>query len=149
MSMSDPDHTDPSRGNARALTLATISFGVCFYAWALLGPLGPDLQDQLGLSNTELALTISIPVVLGSLMRIPLGMLTDRYGGRRVFTALMAFTPLPLIGLALFNDSWGAVLAFGFLLGFAGASFAVGVPFVNAWYPPARQGFALGIYGVG
>ena len=109
--MPDSDHGDPSRGNARELTLATVSFGVCFYAWALLGPLGPDLQDQLGLSNTELALTISIPVVLGSLMRIPLGMLTDRYGGRRVFTALMAFTPLPLIGLALFNDSWGAVLA--------------------------------------
>jgi NNP family nitrate/nitrite transporter-like MFS transporter len=61
----------------------------------------------------------------------------------------MAFTPLPLIGLALFNDSWGAVLAFGFLLGFAGASFAVGVPFVNRWYPPERQGFALGVYGVG
>ena len=88
-------------------------------------------------------------MVLGSLMRIPLGVLTDRHGGRRVFTALMAFTPLPLIGLALFNDSWGAVLVFGFLLGFAGASFAVGVPFVNKWYPAGRQGFALGIYGIG
>ncbi len=147
--MSSPDHTDARAGNARALTLATVAFGVCFIAWSLLGPLGPDLQDQLGLSDTQLALTISIPVVLGSLMRIPLGVLTDRYGGRRVFTALMAFTPIPLIGLALFNDSWTAVLIFGFLLGFAGASFAVGVPFVNTWYPADRQGFALGIYGVG
>ena len=136
-------------GSPRQLALATISFTVCFYAWALLGPLGPDLQDQLGLSDTELALTISIPVVLGSLMRIPLGVLTDRYGGRRIFTLLIAYTPLPLIGLALFNDSWGAVLLFAFLLGFAGASFAVGIPFVNHWYPPARQGFALGIYGMG
>jgi NNP family nitrate/nitrite transporter-like MFS transporter len=136
-------------GNARQLTLATISFTVCFYAWALLGPLGPDLQEQLDLSDGQLALTISIPVVLGSLMRIPLGVLTDRHGGRRVFALLMAFTPLPLIGLALFNDSWGAVLVFAFLLGFAGASFAVGVPFVNKWYPPSRQGFALGIYGIG
>ena len=136
-------------GSPRQLTLATISFTVCFYAWALLGPLGPDLQEQLGLSDTELALTISIPVVLGSLMRIPLGVLTDRYGGRRIFTLLMAYTPLPLIGLALFNDSWGAVLVFAFLLGFAGASFAVGIPFVNHWYPPVRQGFALGIYGMG
>ena len=67
-------------------------------------------------------------------------MLTDRYGGRRVFTALMAFTPLPLIGLALFNDSWAAVLIFGFLLGFAGASFAVGVPFVNALVPAGAPG---------
>ena len=147
--MSSPDPGDARAGNARALTLGTLAFGVCFFAWALLGPLGPDLQDQLGLSDTELALTVSIPVVLGSLMRIPLGVLTDRYGGRRVFTALMAFTPLPLIGLALFNDSWTAVLVFGFLLGFAGASFAVGVPFVNAWYPAGRQGFALGIYGIG
>ncbi len=147
--MSSPEHGDAPAGNARALTLATVAFGVCFFAWALLGPLGPDLQDQLDLSDTELALTVSIPVVLGSLMRIPLGVLTDRYGGRRMFTALMAFTPLPLIGLALFNDSWTAVLVFGFLLGFAGASFAVGVPFVNTWYPAGRQGFALGVYGIG
>jgi len=136
-------------GSSRALTLATISFTVCFYAWALLGPLGPDLQEQLDLSDGQLALAVSIPVVLGSLMRIPLGVFAARYGGRAVFTALMAFTPLPLIGLALFNDSYGAVLAFGLLLGFAGASFAVGVPFVNRWYPPERQGFALGIYGMG
>ena len=136
-------------GSTRELALATLAFGFCFYAWSLLGPLGPDLQDQLGLSEGELALTVSIPVVLGSLMRIPLGVLTDRHGGRRVFTLLMAFAPLPLVGLALFNDSWAAVLVFGFLLGFAGASFAVGVPFVNKWYPAGRQGFALGIYGVG
>ncbi len=147
--MSAPDRGGARAGNPLALTLATLSFGLCFYAWSLLGPLGPDLQDQLGLSETELALTVAVPVLLGSLMRIPLGVLTDRYGGRRVFTALMAFTPIPLAGLALFNDSWGAVLAFGFLLGFAGASFAVGVPFVNRWYPAGRQGVALGIYGVG
>jgi NNP family nitrate/nitrite transporter-like MFS transporter len=131
------------------LALATTAFTICFYAWALLGPLGPDLQEQLDLSDTEIALTTSIPVVLGSLMRIPLGYLADRYGGRVVFALLMAYSPLPLIGLALFNDSWSAVLAFAFLLGFTGASFAVGVPFVNKWYPPERQGFALGIYGMG
>jgi NNP family nitrate/nitrite transporter-like MFS transporter len=142
-------HEESGGDGRRALPLATVAFTVCFYAWALLGPLGPDLQDQLGLSDGQLALTVSIPVVLGSLMRIPLGVLAARYGGRLVFTALMAFTPLPLIGLALFNDSWGAVLGFGFLLGFAGASFAIGVPFVNRWYPPERQGFALGVYGVG
>ncbi len=136
-------------GNGRQLALATIAFGTCFYAWPLLGPLGPDLQDQLDLTDGELALTVSVPVVLGSLMRIPLGVLTDRHGGRIMFTVLMALLPLPLIGLALFNDSWAAVLLFGFLLGFAGASFAIGIPFANAWYPPARQGFALGVYGIG
>jgi NNP family nitrate/nitrite transporter-like MFS transporter len=147
--MSAADQTQTQQGSRRELSLATASFAICFYAWALLGPLGPDLQEQLDLSDSQLALTISIPVLLGSLMRIPLGVLTDRYGGRRVFTLLMAYTPLPLIGLALFNDSWTAVLIFGFMLGFAGASFAVGVPFVNKWYPPDRQGFALGIYGIG
>ena len=150
--MARVDPVDPAgdrAGNPRALTLATLSFGLCFYCWALLGPLGPDLQDQLGLSDFELLVTVSIPVVLGSLMRIPLGILTDRHGGRRVFTALMAFAPLPLVGLALFNDNWTAVLILGFLLGFVGASFAVGVPFVNTWYPADRQGFALGVYGIG
>ena len=147
MSTSDP--AQRTSGNPAALTLGTLAFGACFYAWALLGPLGPDLQKQLGLSDFELLVTVAVPVLLGSLMRIPLGILTDRRGGRKVFTALMAFTPVPLIGLALFNDSWTAVLIFGFLLGFAGASFAVGIPFVNNWYPAERQGFALGIYGIG
>jgi MFS transporter, NNP family, nitrate/nitrite transporter len=133
----------------RQLAAATVAFTVCFYAWALLGPLGPDLQDELGLSDFELSVMVAVPVVLGSLMRIPLGALTDRYGGRLVFTALMAYTPLPLIGLALFHESLGVILLFGFLLGFAGASFAVGVPFVNGWYTPERQGTALGIYGMG
>jgi len=142
--------TQETGGGAGAeLALATVAFTTCFYAWSLLGPLGPDLQDALDLSDFQTSAMIAVPVLLGSLMRIPLGWLTDRLGGRRVFTALMVFTPLPLIALALFHDSLAAILAFGFLLGFAGASFAVGVPFVNGWYPPERQGFALGIYGMG
>jgi NNP family nitrate/nitrite transporter-like MFS transporter len=92
---------------------------------------------------------VAVPVLLGSLMRIPLGWLAQRYGGHAVFTALMAFTPLPLIALALFHESLATMIVFGFLLGFAGASFAVGVPFVNGWYSAERQGFALGIYGMG
>jgi NNP family nitrate/nitrite transporter-like MFS transporter len=88
-------------------------------------------------------------VILGSMMRIPLGMLTDRYGARRVFGALMAWTLAPLAALAIWHDSFATVIVFGFLLGFAGASFAVGVPFVSRWYPAARQGYALGIYGMG
>lgn len=131
------------------LALATAAFTACFFAWSLLGPLGPDLQDDLGLSEFELSAMVAVPVLLGSLMRIPLGALTDRYGGRRVFSALLAFTPLPLVALALAHDSLGQLLGFGFLLGFAGASFAVGVPFVSRWYPPERQGFALGVYGMG
>ncbi len=147
--MSKPDSAGRTGGNPAALTLATFAFTTCFVAWSLLGPLGTTIQDHLKLSETQLAFTVAIPVVLGSLMRIPLGALTHRHGGRVVFTALMAFTVLPLIGLALFHNAWAPILVFAFLLGVTGASFAVGVPFVNEWYPAERQGAALGIYGMG
>ncbi len=136
-------------GNTRALVLATLAFTASFYAWSMLGPLGPDLQDLMGLSELQLAMLIAVPVLLGSMLRIPLGVLTDRYGGRRVFTALMVFTLLPLTGLAAWHDSFPWVVFCGLFLGFAGASFAVGVPFVSRWYPPEKQGIALGIYGMG
>ena len=136
-------------GAGRQLALATVAFTVCFYAWSLLGPLSPDLQDELGLSDFQTSAVVAVPVLLGSLMRIPLGWLTDRLGGRRVFVALMAYTLLPLVALAVWHDSLAAILGLGFLLGFTGASFAVGVPFANGWYPPERRGFALGVYGMG
>jgi NNP family nitrate/nitrite transporter-like MFS transporter len=144
-----PSNTTSNASPTRALVLATVAFAASFFAWSLLGPLGPDFQDHLGLSEFELALMVAVPVLLGSIMRVPLGMLADRHGGRLVFSALLLFTPLPLVALALWHDSFAGVLALGFLLGFAGASFAVGVPFVNRWYAPERQGAALGIYGMG
>jgi MFS transporter, NNP family, nitrate/nitrite transporter len=136
-------------GNSRQLTLALIAFTACFYGWALLGPLGPELQDDLDLSDVQLSVAVAVPVLLGSLMRIPMGVWTERYGGRRVFTWLLAYTILPLVALGFVHDSFAAIIVLGFLLGFAGASFAIGVPFVNRWYPPERQGMALGIYGAG
>lgn len=137
------------KGNTRALVLATLAFTVSFYAWSMLGPLGPDLQDALGLSELQLAAVISVPVLMGSLMRIPLGMLTDVLGGRIVFTGLMVFTLVPLAALAVWHESFASVMVFGFFLGFAGASFAVGVPYISRWYPRSRQGAALGVYGMG
>ena len=92
---------------------------------------------------------VAVPVLLGSLMRIPLGWLTDRYGGCIVLSMIVIYTPLPLIALAIWHDALSSMLLFGFLLGFTGASFAVGVPFVNGWYGTDRQGFALGVYGAG
>ena len=141
-----PADTRPAN---RALVLGTAAFTACFFAWSMLGPLGPDLQEEVGLSELELAIVIAVPVLMGSLMRVPLGILTDRLGGRPVFVGLMAFTLLPLAALAAAHSSLWALLAFGFLLGFAGASFAVGVPFVSRWFPRERQGAALGIYGAG
>lgn len=136
-------------GNGRQLGLALLAFTVTFYGWALLGPLGPELQEDLGLSDVQLSVAVAVPVLLGSLMRIPMGVLAERFGGRRVFAWLLAFSVLPLVALGLLHDSFGMIIALGFLLGFAGSSFAIGVPFVNRWYPPERQGTALGIYGAG
>lgn len=132
----------------RELTLATLAFFLCFAAWGMLAPIAPKLQDQLGLSDTETAVMIAVPVVLGSLLRIPLGHLTDRYGGRLIFALMLVYAAVPplLVGSV---DSYPLLLLAGLLLGVSGASFAIGVPFVAAWFGPRRQGWALGIYGVG
>jgi MFS transporter, NNP family, nitrate/nitrite transporter len=140
---------DERTSNPLALGLALAAFTVCFFAWSMFGPLGPTLQTDLHLSDFQLALVVAIPVVLGSVMRIPMGILTGRYGGRTVFTALMAYSVIPLVLLALFHNSFATVVVLGFLLGVTGSSFAVGVPFVNRWYGKERQGSALGIYGMG
>ncbi|MCL4532146.1 MAG: NarK/NasA family nitrate transporter [Actinobacteria bacterium] len=130
------------------LALATIGFGLCFAVWSLISPLAPQFQKSLGLTNTETALLLALPVILGSLARIPMGILTDRFGGRKVFTALIVFSILPAIFMG-FAHSYAMMLVGGFFLGMAGSSFAVGVPFVSRWYSPQSQGTALGIYGVG
>lgn len=131
-----------------ALVLATLAFTLCFAVWGLVSPLAPLFRDLYRLSGIEVGLLVALPVVLGSLARIPMGLLTDRFGGRVVFTALMLalLVPVALVGFA---GSYGMLLMVSFLLGLGGASFAVGVPFVARWFPPARQGFALGIYGMG
>jgi NNP family nitrate/nitrite transporter-like MFS transporter len=141
--------TDQQRSNPVALGVALAAFTICFFAWSMFGPLGPTLQKHLHLSEFQLAFLVAIPVVLGSVMRIPVGILAERYGGRIVFTGLMAYSVIPLVGLALFHNSFAVMAVLGFLLGATGASFAVGVPFVNRWYSKHRQGFALGVYGMG
>jgi NNP family nitrate/nitrite transporter-like MFS transporter len=138
-----------TKGELRALALATLAFFTCFYVWSLYGPLSPSIQNDLQLSEGQLGWLVAIPVVLGSVMRIPMGVLTDRYGARRTFPPLMAFTALPLLAIAVWHGSFASLVGFGFLLGFAGASFAIGVPYVSRWYSKERQGFALGVYGMG
>jgi MFS transporter, NNP family, nitrate/nitrite transporter len=135
-------------GQGRNLTLSTAAFLLCFSAWGMLAPLAPKLEDRLGLSNTQTAVMIAVPVVLGSLLRIPLGALTDRFGGRTLFTAMLLYSAVPPL-LVGFADSYVLLLVAGFFLGVSGASFAIGVPFVSEWYPPDRQGQALGLYGIG
>src|SRR5581483_5954899 len=137
-----------SRRAAANLLLATLAFALCFTAWSLIAPFAKTFKHELGLNYTEALLLTAIPVVLGSLLRVPLGIVTDRYGGRVVFSLLLAFSALPAVLFGYAHAYW-ALLCVGFLLGVAGASFAVGVPFVAGWYGRERQGFALGVYGMG
>lgn len=136
------------RGQYTALALATVAFGINFWAWSLISPLAPKYRDLLDLSPLAVSVMVAVPVIVGSLGRIPLGALTDRYGGRLIFTGLCFAAVVPVVFLAVV-ESYPALLVGGFVLGLAGASFAVGIPFVNAWFPPHRRGFALGVYGMG
>ncbi|HET8663815.1 MAG TPA: MFS transporter [Nocardioides sp.] len=144
----------PSTGSPSVmLALATIGFAVNFWAWALISPLGPLFRQQgtLGsLSESDVALMVAVPVVVGSLGRIVVGALTDHYGGRVMFPIISAVTIVPILFLAFVAiDSYTLILVGGFFLGIAGTAFAVGVPFVNAWFPPERRGLAVGIFGAG
>ena len=143
-----PPRQAPAAGRGMALALATVGFAVNFWAWSLLSPLAPRYQELLGLSPLAVSVMVAVPVIVGSLGRIPLGALTDRYGGRIVFAALSFVVIIPVLFLA-FATAYPALLLGGLVLGLGGASFAVGVPFVNAWFPPERRGFALGVYGMG
>jgi NNP family nitrate/nitrite transporter-like MFS transporter len=132
------------------LALATLGFAVNFWAWALLSPLGPRLKDTLQLSAFQQAMLVAVPVIVGSLGRIPVGALTDRFGGRVMFPVVSLLTVIPVLYLGLFgHSSLPALLVGGFFLGIAGTSFAVGVPFVNGWFPPERRGLAVGVFGAG
>ncbi len=142
------------RGNAGLmLGLATAGFAVNFWAWALLSPLGPLFRERGSfgaLTESDVALLVAVPVVVGSLGRIVVGALTDRYGGRIMFPVVSAVTILPILFIAFVAlDSYALLLVGGFFLGIAGTAFAVGVPFVNAWFPPERRGLAVGIFGAG
>ena len=130
------------------LFLATIAFAVAFACWGTLAGLAPLLKQELGLSVTEISIAIAIPVLFGSLGRIPMGILTDRFGGRLIFSILLIFGLVPPLGLAL-NHSYLSLLFWGLWLGLMGSSFAIGIGFVSNWFPPEKQGTRLGIYGVG
>src|SRR5215467_7042424 len=132
------------------LTLATVGFAVNFWAWALLSPLGPTFQDSLHLSAFQQAVVVAVPVIVGALGRIPVGAMTDRLGGRVMFPLVSFATIIPVLYLGFSGHaSLTGLLVGGFFLGIGGTAFAVGVPFVNAWYPPQRRGFAIGLFGAG
>lgn len=136
-------------GNRKMLALATAGFAINFWAWALLGPLGPELKEQLNLTATQQSLVVAVPVIVGSLGRVPVGALTDRLGARLMFTVVSLLSILPVLYLGHVAETYAELLVAGFFLGLGGTTFAIGVPFVNAWYPPKIRGTALGIFGAG
>ena len=120
-----------------ALALASLSMAVGFAVWSLLSPLGPLFRQEWGLSATETGVLVAVPVILGSLARIPLGIVTDRFGGRAVFTVFLYALVIPLVLAGLTVGFW-SLLGVAFVLGVAGAVFAIGVPFVARWFTPER-----------
>jgi MFS transporter, NNP family, nitrate/nitrite transporter len=146
-----PSEATLKTGQTKNLILALIGFTITFWAWNIIAPLGTRYSAELGLSATQTSLLVAMPVLVGSLGRVPVGALADRYGGRLMFTVLTLASAVPVLLVAFAGSlkSYALLLAFGFFLGLAGTTFAVGIPFVNAWFEPARRGFATGIFGAG
>lgn len=137
-----------SGGRRRALAGATGLLAINFWAWSLLSPLASTYAADLKLAPFAISALLAMPVIVGSLGRIPFGILTDRYGGKAMFAAVCMLASIPAAYLVLAR-SYPQLIAAGLCLGIAGASFAVGVPFVNAWFPKRQRGLALGIYATG
>ncbi|MGH8122977.1 MAG: MFS transporter [Rudaea sp.] len=132
----------------RALWLSTFAFGVCFAVWVIYSIIGVELKKEMGFSDSAFGLLVATPILTGSLSRLPLGIWSEIYGGRLVYTLLMLIVAACVFALS-FVGSYPMLLVAGLGLGLAGGSFAVGVVYVAAWFPKERQGTALGLFGMG
>ena len=132
----------------RALGMSTVAFTVCFAVWTIFSIIGVRIKEELGLSDTEFGLLVGMPILTGSLSRIFLGIWTDQYGGRRIFSIVMVLSALSTFVLS-YADTYLAMLVAALGVGLAGGSFAVGIAYVSKWYPADKQGTALGLFGVG
>ncbi len=130
------------------LIVSTLAFTVCFMVWMMFAVIGIPLKKTLGLNATEFGLLTAMPVLSGSLIRVPLGIWTDKYGGRIVMAILLAVT-VPAIWMMSYATELWHFLVIGLVLGLAGGSFSVGTPYVARWFPKNRQGLAMGIFGAG
>ncbi|AOS78230.1 MULTISPECIES: MFS transporter [Hydrogenophaga] len=142
------DDTNKTRQAWSVLIVSTWSFTVCFMVWMMFGVIGIPIRQMLDLNATQFGLLTATPVLTGSLVRVPLGIWTDRYGGRIVMALLMAAT-VPAIWLMAYATQFWHFLAIGLFVGLAGGSFSVGTPYVARWFPKHRQGMAMGVYGAG
>ena len=130
------------------LIVSTLAFTVCFMVWMMFGVIGIPIKKALNLNATQFGLLTATPILTGSLVRVPLGIWTDRYGGRIVMFILMLSTVIPIWMMAYATEYWH-FLTIGLFVGLAGGSFSVGTPYVARWFPKNRQGFAMGVYGAG
>ncbi len=130
------------------LTMNTLAFTVNFAIWTMFSIIGIRIKSELSLSETEFGLLVATPILTGSLVRLPLGVLTDRYGGRIVYLIQMLLVAIPTYGLAFAHAYW-QYLAIGLFVGLAGGSFAIGIAYTSAWFPKEKQGTAMGIFGAG
>jgi len=143
-----PKTVETSANARRVLVISTIGFTVAFAVWVMFAIVGVPLREEFGLTDGEFALLVAIPILIGSVLRVPFGIWTDRFGGRAMFTLLLAMTAVPTYLVSRAN-SYSELLVYAFFLGMAGITFAVGIAWVSAWYPRPRQGFALGTFGAG
>jgi NNP family nitrate/nitrite transporter-like MFS transporter len=130
------------------LIVSTLAFTACFMVWMMFGVIGIPIKKALGLNATQFGLLTAMPVLTGSLIRVPLGIWTDKFGGRVVMAALMAAV-IPAIYLMAYATEYWHFLVIGLFVGLAGGSFSVGTPYVARWFPKRQQGFAMGVYGAG
>ncbi|OGB21050.1 MAG: MFS transporter [Burkholderiales bacterium RIFCSPLOWO2_02_FULL_57_36] len=130
------------------LVSSTFAFTICFAVWMMFAVLGIPIKTNLGLNETQFGLLVATPVLTGSLIRVPLGIWTDRYGGRIVFFLLMLATVVPIYLISYATAYWH-FLVLGLFVGVAGGSFSVGTPYVARWFKQDRRGFAMGIFGAG
>jgi len=133
---------------AKALWMSTIAFTLCFAVWTIFAIIGIRIKQDLGLNEAEFGLLVGTPVLTGSLVRIVLGIWTGRYGGRLVYTLTMLAAALATFLLS-YAQTYTQMLIAGLGVGLAGGSFAVGVAYVSPFFPPQKQGTALGIFGAG
>ena len=138
-----------SSGHLPTLISAFLYFDVSFMVWVIFGPMTPFIADQIHLSATQKGLLTAIPLLGGSFFRPLLGLLADRIGGRRAGLAGLTLTVIPLIFGWHYATALWQFYVIGFLLGIAGASFAVALPLAGRWYPAEHQGLAMGIAGAG
>lgn len=130
------------------LGMSTLSFTMCFMVWMMFAVLGVPVKELLQLNETQFGLLAATPVLTGSLVRLPLGMLTDRFGGRLVFFLLMLACVLPIYLIAEATQYW-QFLVLGLFVGLAGGSFSVGIAYVAKWFDKGSQGLAMGVFGAG